>query len=78
MKADIYFDGKIIQTVEFDKMFSEPNDSSVSLVDMKSGLTVAVVPKSHLIIVRPLYVSFEIKGSDLNGVICKDPDASRI
>lgn len=68
-KADIYFNGQIINTVEFDVINYTIYEKSIALtvkIDESNHKVVALVPYDHLIVIKD-NPTFEIKVSDIIG-----------
>jgi len=71
-KANIYFEGSLICSVEF---------KTIMYIDGRelrgeNNELVAVVPHTHMIVIEQNDFVFEIKGSDLNNIINTTIDRS--
>jgi len=78
-KADIYFKGDIIQTVECDGIHTELSKDASYLVigkDLIPKKIAAIVPFDHMIIFRE-DLTFTINGSDLKEATIVPYDHSR-
>lgn len=82
-KADIYFKGDIIQTVECLGISKDLSINANVLIKIKDGIgenavkIVAVVPFDHLIVFRE-DLTVEIKGSDLLASINRTIDRNNL